>query len=228
MSARNDLPQFVLDALGDEAEQLTPEDAKDLAEAFTCVAEIGAGADGAAPEPSAAGRARLMADIAKQERFSPFLDRVAAFFDLGADAVKKLLASVPGKDAWEAFPVPGVELMHVDGGPRVATVDVGFVRIAPGTSFPRHRHVGVEEGVVIQGAYTEEDGSVVTAGDTFSNPDGTTHGFQVTSDVPMIFAVVVPGVEIEGVDYQSPGSENEGGENGSDENENENENENED
>ena len=200
------LPEFVLEALGDDAAQLSAEDARDLTEALTGVVEMGARADGATAPAPAAGRSRLMEAIDHDERFSPFLDRVAAFFDLTAAAVKTLLDAVPGTDGWEAFPVPGVELMHVNGGPRVATVDVGFVRMAPGTSFPRHRHVGLEEGVVIQGAYREDDGAVVSAGDSFANPSDSEHGFTVISDVPMIFAVVVTGVEIQGVDYQSPSS----------------------
>ncbi len=208
MNGRDDLPQFVLDAhdsAGEDATQLSAEEVRDLTEALTSVVEIATSADspGSVRAPST-GRARLMAAIAEAERFSPFLDRVAAFFDLTAAAVKELLKAVPGADGWEAFPVPGVELMHMDGGPRVAAADVGFVRMAPGTAFPRHRHVGLEEDVVMQGAYEEDDGTVVRAGDSIANAAGTSHGFKVISDVPLIFAVVVPGVEIEGVDYPSP------------------------
>ena len=207
MSERNDLPDFMLDALGDDAAQLSAEEARVLTEALTSVVEIATSADspGSVRAPSA-GRARLVAAIAEPERFSPFVDRLAALFDLTADSVRPLLDALPGSDGWEAFSVPDVELMHVSGGPRVAALDVRFVRIAPGATFPRHRHVGLEKSVVIQGAYQEEDGSIVRAGDSLANAAGTAHRFSVISDVPLIFAVVVPGVEIEGVDYPSPSS----------------------
>lgn len=61
------------------------------------------------------------------------------------------LVNVPNSDAgWEAIGIPGIEVkpLSVDAESRKATM---LIRMAPGTSYPRHRHAAREECFVLRG-----------------------------------------------------------------------------
>jgi anti-sigma factor ChrR (cupin superfamily) len=99
------------------------------------------------------------------ERFAPFFAALSRLFDLPVAAIEALLARIDDARAWEAS-VPGVKLIDFTGGPRVAGADAGLVRLAPGAGFPRHRHLGHEttivlEGTLIDGGRAYEPGAVV-------------------------------------------------------------------
>jgi anti-sigma factor ChrR (cupin superfamily) len=59
--------------------------------------------------------------------------------------------------------------VHLTAGPR-SPADAGFVRVAAGTVFPLHRHVGDETVLVLQGSYSDSDGAVVRAGEQARMP----------------------------------------------------------
>jgi len=154
--------------------------------------------------PSDGLKARLLASAgAPTRRWAPFADRVAQLFDVARDQASSFLAMIGDPGAWEAAIADGCALIHLQGGPRVATADVGFARVAPGTRFPEHRHEGDEVTLVLQGRYRDSDGSIVGPGDRVDLPAGSSHFFDVLPGEELIFAVVVEGVSF-GDDVQAP------------------------
>jgi anti-sigma factor ChrR (cupin superfamily) len=71
-------------------------------------------------------------------------------------AVKIDEAALP----WRATRHVGIEWapLHVEGdggGPAESTV---LIRMAPGCGYPAHRHLGIEEVLVLRGGYRDEQG----------------------------------------------------------------------
>lgn len=143
--------------------------------------------------PHQAVKTRLFASLRPQSPFIGFVDRLAEFFDLGGGRAQELLDAISAvpNSPWEASPVPGVSLLHLDGGPRVAeAVNCGLVHIASGGGFPKHTHIGDEWALILQGSCQEDNGHVSQPGDLLHKEAGSAHAFRVTSDEPFVFAVI--------------------------------------
>lgn len=142
-------------------------------------------------------RRQLFERLEGDQRYAPFTGRLARLFDLEEDAIDALLPRTSGSE-WEAFPIPGVELLHLEGGPATTGADVGLVRLAPGATFPLHRHLGHETALILEGGYRDSAGRDFHAGDIAEMHADTEHDFTAGSQ-GCVFAVVVFGVEINGV-----------------------------
>lgn len=122
-----------------------------------------------------------------------FVHRIGLLFDLDAAAVHKLLADAHGESAWE---LPGpIAFFHVQPGPRLQSVaEAGVVRLAPGMTFPRHRHRGDEHGLVLSGTLREDNtGKLGHPGDILFMPDGSTHTVTAVGDQTCLFVVLLYG-----------------------------------
>ena len=128
------------------------------------------------PEPpSATARTGLLASIVEEEqrsgrrgqrgRLAAFTDQVARFFDVSRERASALLELAVNPRAWTAGPARGISLIHLMAGPQLAGTDSGLVRMAPGARFPRHRHRGHELGLILEGGFTDADGTVVRSGE---------------------------------------------------------------
>lgn len=149
--------------------------------------------------PRAALRERLLAAArAEGERFAPFAARLARLIDVTVERARELLATIVRPEAWQPL-LPGVDLLHLAGGPAVAGADVGFVRVAAGRPFPEHRHLGDEHVLVLQGGYRDSSGEVFAAGALVDLPADSAHAFVALPEVDLIYAVVVGGVEFPGL-----------------------------
>jgi quercetin dioxygenase-like cupin family protein len=188
------LPEFVREALVDETAPNGAE--RELYEA------LGAQLPLAVPPlpASQSARERLLAAVARPPvRYWPFLGRLTGLLDLPAEDVERVLAAIDRTESWSAGPIPGVELMHFEGGPSTAGADVGLVRMAPRLAFPRHRHTGPERVFVLGGGYYDESGKLYRPGDFHEMDAGSRHSYQVT-DEGLLLAVVLHGpIEIEGL-----------------------------
>ncbi len=155
--------------------------------------ERGLGAEAATPRPGL--RVAVLGTIAAGTKLSGFSERVARLFDLGRERAGELILVAGGGAAdWEAFPVAGVRLFHLAGGPRVAGADCGLVRIEPGVRFPAHRHVGDEWSLILAGEAEEEGtGARWIPGDLVHRPPGSVHAYRVVGREPLVFAVVLHG-----------------------------------
>ena len=124
--------------------------------------------------------------------------RVATFFDLSASRVDEILGQIAraSADPWVDYFVPGVRLLHFDGGLRHAGADCGLVFVGAGRRFPLHRHVGDEWVFVLSGAAEEEGtGERWEPGDILYRAENTAHAFRVLGDEPFVFGVVIRGLE---------------------------------
>jgi putative transcriptional regulator len=145
--------------------------------------------------PSPDVKARLMASVGGG-RFERFADRLAKLFDVSVDRARELVGLIERPASWEQ-PVPGVGLIHFEGGPACTAADCGFVRIAPGCKFPWHTHRGEEVSVILSGEMRDIDGRVLRAGDELVHQQDTQHELIAVGDEPVIYvARAMNGIEV--------------------------------
>jgi quercetin dioxygenase-like cupin family protein len=145
--------------------------------------------------PPADVEARLLASTGGG-RFERFASRIAALFDVSVDRARELLGLVESPSAWE-HPVPGVSLIHFEGGPACTAADCGFVRIARGCKFPWHTHRGEEVSVIMSGSLRDLDGKLLRAGDELVHQADTEHELVAAGDDDVIYvARAMNGIEV--------------------------------
>jgi putative transcriptional regulator len=130
-------------------------------------------------------KTRLMASVGAG-RFERFAARVSSLFDVTIDRARELLGLAERGASWET-PVPGIGLVHFDGGPACATADCGFIRIAPGCTFPWHTHRGEEVSVILSGTLRDHSGRVLRPGDELVQAQGSQHDISAEGSEEVIF-----------------------------------------
>jgi quercetin dioxygenase-like cupin family protein len=153
--------------------------------------------EAAPPTPSKAPSfLRLAATLSDPtERLAPFADRLGELMDVTVETARSYLARIFDPAAWQNL-MPSIDLVHLEGGPATEGADVGFVRIEPGQTFPEHRHLGDEHALILQGRVADNLGGVAGPGDITRLGVGSAHELRCVSDEPLIFAVVVHGIEM--------------------------------
>jgi len=179
------LPEFIRDALGAGG----PSEQRDVEAMLVALAES-MGVD--APPPALKQRL-LDAATAEPTRYAPFFDDLARLFDLGVDAVVRVLERAGSESEWQPGPHPSIRLFHLEPGPALAAADAGFVRMPPSFEWATHRHTAIERVLILEGAYQESGGRVYRAGDLHEMQPGTEHSFTVLPDAPLLLALVLYG-----------------------------------
>lgn len=141
-------------------------------------------------------RERLLDECRGRHRFEPFVDRVAALFDLASDRIRAIFELFDTQAGWTPM-YPGAAFYDLEGGPALGDATAGLVRIAAGLPFPRHQHIGEERVMVLQGAFVDDSGKRVEPGQLVIMPDGSEHAFRVVSEQELLYVVVVGEVEFE-------------------------------
>jgi quercetin dioxygenase-like cupin family protein len=178
------LPLYALGLLeGDEASRVERAVAADPALAATLASFEDTLIAPIAPPPDL--ERRLLAS-AGGGRFERFAARVGEIFDLGLERARELLGMCERESSW-GEEAPRVFLIHFAGGPAAATADCGIVRIAPGGTFPPHRHLGEERSIVLSGILRDHDGTLYRAGDELVCAQDSSHLLTVEGDEPVIF-----------------------------------------
>jgi Cupin domain len=136
--------------------------------------------------PSPEVKHRLMASIGGS-RFEQFTARMASLFEVTVDKARELLGLIERKASWD-LPMPGIALVHFDGGPSYAAADCGFIRLQPGTTFPPHTHGGEEVSLVIAGRLRTDDGRILAPGDELVQHEGSEHHVTCIGDEECIYA----------------------------------------
>ena len=148
-----------------------------------------------APSPDV--KARLLAS-AGGGRFEQFAARMSTLFDVTVERAREFLGLIERPASWEAG-MPGISLVHFDGGPAFAAADCGFIRVAPGVTFPHHTHRGEEVSLIISGQLRDHTGRILSTGDELVQAEGSTHDVTAIGDVECIFAArAMSGIEIAG------------------------------
>lgn len=145
--------------------------------------------------PAAAVRARLLASL-EPSRFDRFVAPIAELFAVTVDGARAMLAKLDDAGAWRPL-LPGIDCIRVSGSSNPAQPQCAFVRVAPGTTFPWHRHLGEERSLVLHGGAHMSDGRDLRPGDVLVVDEQVEHDFIVEGDDPCIFAVrssgMIPG-----------------------------------
>jgi anti-sigma factor ChrR (cupin superfamily) len=145
--------------------------------------------------PSPAVHARLIASIGGG-RFERFTARIAKMYDVSVDRARELLGLMERPASWVPA-LPGLRVIHFEGGPAALHADNGFLQLEPGTAFPWHSHRGRELVIVLSGALRDHNGRVQAAGDEYVMEPGSAHDFVAIGDEPCIYAAcVIDGLEI--------------------------------
>ena len=201
---RDLIPLHALGALdADEAARVEAAVAADPALAAELAAHRDAAAalgDALPPEPPApAVRDRLMASVdaaVAPNRWERFAARVAEMFDVSVDKARMFLGWIDEPARWEPSPLPGVQLVHLPGGPAWAGADCGLVRVPAGTRFPWHGHHGEELTLVLAGRAVESGGAELVPGAETVLTAADEHDFVVDeASGDYIFAVRFYGIE---------------------------------
>jgi anti-sigma factor ChrR (cupin superfamily) len=125
--------------------------------------------------------------------FAGLSRRAGRLFDLDDAQVEKLLEDAIGETAWEVRG-PFSYFHFAVGAAHEATTEAGIVRLEPGVTFPRHRHLGDEYSFVLQGCLREDSsGREALPGDLQHMPEGSVHTVTCTSERPCLFAVLLHG-----------------------------------
>jgi hypothetical protein len=147
-----------------------------------------------APSPDV--KARLLASVGGG-RFERFVDRMTSLFDVSVDRARELLALVERPASWE-HPIPGVSLIHFNGGPACANADCGFVRIAAGCKFPWHTHRGEEVNLILVGTVRDADGRLFRVGEELVEQHGSAHDLTAGEEDVVYVARATGGIEVSG------------------------------
>ena len=110
--------------------------------------------------------------------------------------MKELLRLIDQPDAWEDGPLPGVRLIHFDHGPGCPAGDPGLVCLVAGREFPRHRHLGPETTMILEGRIIDEDGTEYGPGDVVSKTVADVHGYRVGDARDVVFLALNDGFEL--------------------------------
>ena len=171
------------------------------------LSEDGAGVDalsaalaGAAVEPPASLRDRVLAGATAEGRYERFVLTACALLDLDAATIRALFDRLDAPQSWEPSPLPRIDLYHLPAGPSAQGAITGLVRIPSGVEFPQHTHRGDEAVLVIQGSCVDGvTGAIARPGDVVRMPAGSSHSLRARPGPRLVYlAVVHTGVEIGG------------------------------
>ena len=118
--------------------------------------------------------------------------RLAAFLDLEEARAQQLLqlrAAAPGPP-WMPSGLPGVSVLPVTGGPRLAGATCRLAYGLPGHGLPPHRHQGDEWTLVLDGWGEEDNGHRWGPGDCLHRTSGSVHAVYVMAPTPCVCAIV--------------------------------------
>ena len=150
-------------------------------------------------EPSPEVKVRVLASIGGG-RFAGFAASIAAMFEVSVDRAHELLGLIERSASWRTQ-LPGVEMIGFKGGASLGRADCGFLRLAPGTTFPLHAHVGEEQALVLTGrVHDTTNDRVLGPGEAWRLAPGTRHALVgQSSDEWCICAVCARGGIVFGV-----------------------------
>ncbi len=145
-----------------------------------------------APSPEVLARLQTSIGAGRFERFSAVFAKI---FDVTVDAGRELLGWIDNPSKWEVVNELA-QVIHFPAGPACAGADTGFVRVAPGGTFPYHRHGGDELTLVLAGTAVDSTGKVLRVGDEiYTEQPGTEHDLTNHGTEDFLYAARVYGLD---------------------------------
>jgi quercetin dioxygenase-like cupin family protein len=141
-------------------------------------------------------RAALLDSLSARPTFLGYTGRLSRIFDLSAESTQAALSLLGDRTRWVDVEGGG-KFCPIAGGPRVQGAQVGFVEFGARSSFPRHRHQGLEVQFVITGRLIETEGREYWPGDVLVKQAGSEHAFSIGQEAACICAVVL----YEGIEF---------------------------
>lgn len=144
--------------------------------------------------PSAALKNRLLRSLDPAERFSGLIQRLMTFLDVDAEEVEQVveLARSDRTDPrWEETGLPGIRKASIKAGPRRGSSEAYLLYLTAGSTFPPHRHVGTEWGLILEGSVIDSVDGEQSVGDIVQKTSGSTHSFRVPTSHSALFVVIL-------------------------------------
>lgn len=131
-------------------------------------------------------------------RYAPFFSRLANLWELPEPHVVAELTRAQDPKAWSLSFIPGFSAFELSSTTRNSP-KARLLRFDPGLRFPHHRHRDYERALVLEGAYADDHGHVVGAGDEQASPAGSAHELTILGN-----EVCVTAVSEHGIAFTSP------------------------
>lgn len=119
-------------------------------------------------------RTRMLGSVDHLERFAERAPALGDLFGLSSNDARLCLHALSDHEGWLAAPAPGIEWRFVRIGKSRRPGSGMLARLVPGATFPRHKHLGDEHVLVLEGELVEAHG-VTTAGGTIIRLTGSEH-----------------------------------------------------
>lgn len=134
--------------------------------------------------------ARVQTSTSRRGRLHRFAATVARLLDVAEGTAKDLLDLAADPASYGAGMVPGMSLLHVQGGPTLAKAITGFVRLEGGIRFPEHTHLGQESVLVLQGCYLDGERRV-GPGEIVIQSAESSHAIEALPGPDLVYLAVV-------------------------------------
>jgi quercetin dioxygenase-like cupin family protein len=137
-------------------------------------------------------RGRIMASARPERRLAHHAADVATLLDQDQGRAGELLARLDVPGSWTPGAIEGVLVAPVSAGPEVAGALAMFMRVAAGSRFPEHEHLGDEHVLVLQGRCIDSgSGRTIGPGERVLMTAGTRHAFDVCDGPDLLQLVVI-------------------------------------
>jgi hypothetical protein len=141
------------------------------------------------PATVAQKRLQLLDRLKSVCRFELYVPVLAKLLDIDEGRTRQELMRVD-EQPFDPSLAANVTTLDIAAGPRWANGISGFVRVMPQTAFPHHEHLGEDLTFILQGALRERDGEIYRPGTLITESRGSSHDFEVVSDVPLIYVAM--------------------------------------
>lgn len=169
-----------------------------LAERYAEILELTAAVPADVTELPAppAGRARLVAAIAKANRFGYLAPRVIEVLGVSEEEALRLLAGLDDPSSWGPGVLPGTTMWAIPT--ERENIGIVWLKMLAGMEFPHHEHLGSEEILVVQGRYIDHRGVLHPPGAVLRESESSEHSFHIDASGPdfICLAVVEGGIRI--------------------------------
>jgi len=127
-------------------------------------------------------------------RYAPFYGRLSNLWQVSEEQVKSELTRARDAAGWSPTVLPGLRVFDIRAGGLSSAHHARLLKFSPDARFPRHRHHGREQVLVLEGGYADADGHEVHAGDEQMMDAGSEHELHIIGGGPCVVAISEQGI----------------------------------